>query len=111
MHKQIKYKDLIHKHECQCEHGIIRAFGRDNEEIITDCPICENVILKKEIERLKGEVIFCFSEDEIPIYIQGYFNGTHEMTEVCTAEQVNNLVNLIVELRKKYEPLDENGNY
>jgi hypothetical protein len=58
---------------------------------------------KDECSRLREEVIFGFYEDDIPVYIQGYNNGAHEITEIVTAEEVTVYLNMIIKLRKQLD--------
>lgn len=63
--------------------------------------------IKTEVERLKQEVIWGFYMDDKPQFIQGYAQGAHEMTELCTAEEVNGYVNRIKELLSCEEALEQ----
>ena len=56
--------------------------------------------LRADLEHTREQVVFCFSEDEVPVFIQGYAKGCHEITDVCTAAQVNHIVaNLVLKKR------------
>jgi len=59
--------------------------------------------LLKEIEKMRGERIWSFDMNEIPLYVQGK-DGEHEINSLCTAQEVNHYVNMII--RQSQEKTD-----
>lgn len=59
--------------------------------------------LHKEYLTTREEVVFGFYEDDVPVYIQGYNKGAHEITEIVTAEEITGYLNMVIKLRKQLD--------
>ena len=75
--------------------------GNTDTTLVLTSGSMRTVPLKRTRTNYKKMVVMGFFEEKLPLYTQGYF--PHELTEVVTAKQCNNMIAEIDRLRKLCE--------